>query len=71
MIKLMLAIIVSILCIISKIFERVVYDQFESYLNDKKLLYKFNLVSEEDFQLTLASYIYQIISSLKWIKVTS
>lgn len=32
---------VSILSIISKVFEKVVYDQIESYLNDKKLLYKF------------------------------
>ena len=32
---------VSILSIISKVFEKVVYDQIESHLNDKKLLYKF------------------------------
>ena len=32
---------VSILTIISKIFERVVYDQVESYLYQKKLLYQF------------------------------
>ena len=32
---------VSILSIISKVFERVVYDQVESYLDQKKLLYKF------------------------------
>ena len=32
---------VSILTIISKVFERVVYDQVESYLDQKKLLYKF------------------------------
>lgn len=32
---------VSILTIISKIFERVVYDQVESYLDQNKLLYKF------------------------------
>ena len=32
---------VSILCILSKIFERVVYDQVDLYLNDKNLLYKF------------------------------
>ena len=32
---------VSILTIISKIFERVVYDQVESYLDQKKLLYQF------------------------------
>ena len=32
---------VSILSIISKVFQKVVYDQIESYLNDKKLLYKF------------------------------
>ena len=31
----------SILTIISKIFERVVYDQVESYLDQKKLLYQF------------------------------
>ena len=31
---------VSILSIISKVFERVIYDQFQTYLNDKKLLYK-------------------------------
>jgi hypothetical protein len=31
---------VSILCILSKIFERVVYDQIDSYLCDKNLLYK-------------------------------
>ena len=33
--------LVSILTIISKVFERVVYDQVESYLYQKKLLYKF------------------------------
>ena len=32
---------VSILSIISKVFERVVYDQIESYLNEKEILYKF------------------------------
>ena len=32
---------VSILTILSKVFERVVYDQMESYLNQKRLLYKF------------------------------
>ena len=32
---------VSSLTIISKVFERVVYDQIESYLDQKKLLYKF------------------------------
>ena len=32
---------VSILTIISKVFERVVYDQVESYLYQKKLLHKF------------------------------
>ena len=32
---------VSILTIISKVFERVVYDQVESYLDQKKLRYKF------------------------------
>ena len=32
---------VSILTIISKVFERVGYDQVESYLEQKKLLYKF------------------------------
>ena len=32
---------VSILMIISKVFERVVYDQVESYLDQKKILYKF------------------------------
>ena len=32
---------VSILSIISKVFERVVYDQVEAYLDQKKLLYKF------------------------------
>ena len=32
---------VSILTILSKVFERVVYDQVESYLNRKRLLYKF------------------------------
>ena len=32
---------VSILSIISKIFERVVYDQVVGYLDDKKLLYSF------------------------------
>ena len=32
---------VSILTIISKVFERVVYDHVESYLDQKKLLYKF------------------------------
>ena len=32
---------VSILTILSKNFERVVYDQVESYLNQKRLLYKF------------------------------
>ena len=32
---------VSILTIFSKVFERVVYDQVESYLDQKKLLYKF------------------------------
>ena len=32
---------VSILCIISKIFERVVYDQVELYLKSNKLLFKF------------------------------
>ena len=32
---------VSILTIISKVFERVVYDQVESYLDQKKLLYKY------------------------------
>lgn len=31
----------SILSIISKVFERVVYDQIESYLNEKEILYKF------------------------------
>ena len=30
---------VSILSIISKVFERVVYDQLETYLNERKLLY--------------------------------
>ena len=29
---------VSILSIISKVFEKVVYDQIESYLNDKKIV---------------------------------
>ena len=32
---------VSILTIFSKVFQRVVYDQVESYLNQEKLLYKF------------------------------
>ena len=32
---------VSVLSIISKIFERIVYNQVESYLNDKNLLYDF------------------------------
>ena len=32
---------VSILSIISKVFERVVYDQIEGFLDQKKLLYKF------------------------------
>ena len=32
---------VSILTIIFKMFERVVYDQVESYLDQKKLLYQF------------------------------
>jgi hypothetical protein len=32
---------VSILSIISKIFERVIYDQLQGYLNDRKLLYNF------------------------------
>ncbi|MCU7801520.1 MAG: reverse transcriptase family protein [gamma proteobacterium symbiont of Lucinoma myriamae] len=32
---------VSILSIISKVFERVVYDQIETYLDEKQLLYKF------------------------------
>ena len=31
----------SVLCILSKVFERVVYDQVDSYLSDKNLLYKF------------------------------
>ena len=31
----------SILCILSKIFERVVYDKVDSYLNNNSLLYKF------------------------------
>ena len=32
---------VSILSIVSKVFEKVVYDQVESYFKDNKLLYKF------------------------------
>ena len=32
---------VSILCILSKVFERVVYDQVDSYLIDKNLVYEF------------------------------
>ena len=32
---------VSILSIISRVFERVVYDQVEAYSDQKKLLYKF------------------------------
>ena len=32
---------VSILSIISKVFERVVYDQIQTYLDDRKLLYNF------------------------------
>ena len=32
---------VSILMFTSKVFERVVYDQVEPYLDQKKLLYKF------------------------------
>ena len=33
--------LVSIFIIISKVFERVIYDQFDAYLTEKKLLYKF------------------------------
>ena len=32
---------VSILCIISKVFERVVYGQIQTYLDERKLLYNF------------------------------
>ena len=32
---------VSILCILSKVFEKVIFDQVEEYLNDKNLLYNF------------------------------
>ena len=42
---------VSILSIISKVFERVVYDQIEAYLDQKKLLYNFSPVLEVDFPL--------------------
>ena len=32
---------VSVFSIVSKVFERVVYDQIETYFDEKKLLYKF------------------------------
>ena len=44
---------VSILTIISKVFERGVYDQVESYLDQKKLLYKF----QSGFRTRYSSYI--------------
>ena len=40
---------VSILSIISKVFERVIYDQFDAYLTEKKLLYKFQSGFRRDF----------------------
>ena len=39
----------SILSIISKVFERVIYDQFDAYLTEKKLLYKFQSGFRRDF----------------------
>ena len=48
---------VSILSIISKVFEKVVYDQIESYLNDKNCNINFNLVFVHVIQQTLVLYI--------------
>ena len=42
---------VSILSIISKVFERVVYCQVEAYLDQKKLLYKFQSGLRSRFSL--------------------
>ena len=42
---------VSILSIISKVFERVIYDQFDAYLTEKKLLYKFQSGFRHNFSM--------------------
>jgi len=50
---------VSILSIISKVFERVVYDQICTYLKEKDLLYKFQSGFRGGFSQTPAIFICQ------------
>ena len=59
---------VSILNIVSKVYERVIYDQFEDYLLQNKLFLNISLVLGEVFLPTLVLLIYRTISVSKWIK---
>ena len=60
---------VSILSIISKIFERVVYDQVVGYLDDKKLLYSFQS-GFVGFLLRFVSFICPTVFASIWRRVT-
>ena len=61
----------SILSIISKVFERVIYDQFDAYVTEKKLLYKFQsgfrrYFSTDTCLIHLSDYIKLL--GFKWTK---
>ena len=59
---------VSILSIISKVFERVIYDQFQTYLNDKKLLFKLQSGFRTNFSMDACLIHLQTILGFKWTK---
>ena len=60
---------VSILSIVSKVLERVVYDQMEEYLCNRIFCTNTSLVLDDSFLLNPASFILLIIYVLRWIKV--
>ena len=55
---------VSILSIISKVFEKVVYDQIESYLNDKKIVIEISIWFSYTLFNRHLSYIFNILSKV-------
>ena len=70
----------SILSIISKVFERVIYNQFDVYLTEKKLLYKFqsgfrrvfstdtcliNLLDNIRFQMDKGNFVGMVLMDLQ------
>ena len=61
---------VFILAVLSKIFERVVYDQVESYLKEHSLLYHFQSGFRTGFSQTPVSFIYLILLDFKWTVAT-